>query len=136
MSSITRHRTTNGEKVLREASLQPSRARGARRAPTSVVVTHEVALQAGEVTGGHARRAGTLRLRDSRRDRAGSSAFAPAAHGGLPPVRYPGHRPSGAGAVRATDRARARAPSLEPSRWMATTDHVLRSNQRLTSSAC
>jgi len=28
---------------------------------------------------------------------AGSSALAPAAHGGLPPKRYPGHRPSPAG---------------------------------------
>ena len=35
--------------------------------------------------------------RGSRRTPAGSSAFAPAAHGGLPPVRYRGHRPSPVG---------------------------------------
>jgi len=51
--------------------------------------------------------AGAMRLRESRRDRAGSSAFAPAAHGGLPPERYPGHRPSPVAAVTPADRAHA-----------------------------
>lgn len=45
--------------------------------------------------------------------RAGSSAFAPAAHGGLPPVSYPVHRPSLAGR-RHTRRARASAGKGHP----------------------
>jgi hypothetical protein len=51
----------------------------------------------GAVTGGTLGGAGAMRPRDTDRFRAGSSAFAPAAHGGLPPVRYPGHHPPPAG---------------------------------------
>jgi transposase InsO family protein len=44
---------------------------------------------AEKVTGGRARRAGASARAGLSLHRAGSSAFAPAAHGGLPPVRSP-----------------------------------------------
>ena len=63
-----------------------------------------------------------MHTRDSHWGWAGSSAFAPAAHSGLPPERYPGHYPSPAGAVTPAYRALAaegpssRRSTLEPSK--------------------
>ena len=54
---------------------------------------------------------GASARRETRRDWTGSSALAPAAHGGLPPERYPGHRPS----RRPPSRPRARPARVRPS---------------------
>jgi hypothetical protein len=62
------------------------------------------AHKAGAVTAAAAGGAGAMRPRDPHRFPAGSSTFAPTAHGGLPPERDPGHCPLLA------DRRHARQP--------------------------
>ena len=55
-----------------------------------------------------ARPGGRRRPRDTCRDRTGSSALAPAAHGGLPPERYPGTARHRSAAVTPAERAQHR----------------------------
>jgi hypothetical protein len=83
-----------------------SRARGARRAVRRVI-PHHVARHGGRGDGRTAP-GGHQRPRAPRVTGLAASAFVPAAHGGRPPVRYPGGtaRPRLA-AVTSADRARA-----------------------------
>ena len=121
MSHVSRRRTpfypVSGENFLYVFK----GARSAPRAIWRVIPCRQHAL-AGEATVECARRAGAMRPRDSHRGRAGSSAFAPSAHGGLPPERYPGHCPSPAGRRHARrPRPRGEGPSsrrssLEPTK--------------------
>ena len=55
-----------------------------------------------------------MRPREYRGVRAGSSAFAPSAHGGLPPVRDPGTARHRLAAVTPADRAKARGRAILP----------------------
>jgi hypothetical protein len=99
--------------------------KGARSAPCavgSVIPREEARGLAREVTGGHAQRGGHYAPAGTLRHLAGSPAFAPAAHGELPPVRYPGHRPSPAsdhharGPLPAQEWPSSRHSSLEPTK--------------------
>ena len=90
-----------GENILR---LQ-GRAERAGRRPA-----HDPAREARKrrrSDGRGARRGGRKRPRDTRRNRTGSSALAPAAHGGLPPERYPGTARHRSAAVTSAERAHA-----------------------------
>jgi hypothetical protein len=89
-----------------------SRARRARRAPAGPWSRARQRVRRGEAAG-VVRRGGRKHPRDSRRSRTGSSALAPAAHGGLPPGRDPGHRPSPVGR-RYARRARLRGNGHPP----------------------
>jgi hypothetical protein len=87
--------------------------KGARSAPGAVwcVIPREVRL-AGEVTVGALGGGGRKRPRAPHVTGLAASAFAPAAHGGRPPVRYPGHCPSPTGRRTPTGRARAGTATL------------------------
>jgi hypothetical protein len=74
-----------------------SRARAERAARQSARDPTKRCTQACGATDGLVRRGGRKHPRDTHRNRAGSSALAPAAHGGLPPESYPGHCPSPVG---------------------------------------
>ena len=84
----------------------------ARRAPAGAWSRARQRVRRGEAAGVF-RRGGRKHPRDSRRSRTGSSALAPAAHGGLPPGRDPGHRPSPVGR-RYARRARLRGNGHPP----------------------
>jgi hypothetical protein len=95
--------------------------KGARSAPRALrrVTPRKVTRPGRGSDGRHARRAGTPRPQGRRGHLTGSSALAPAAHGGLPPERYPGHRPSPVGRrharqARPGDGHPPRRSSLEP----------------------
>jgi hypothetical protein len=120
-STTVRHRA--GRRLVGENF--PYVFKGARSAPCavgSVIPREEARGLAREVTGGHAQRGGHYAPAGTLRHLAGSPAFAPAAHGELPPVRYPGHRPSPAsdhharGPLPAQEWPSSRHSSLEPTK--------------------
>ena len=98
-----------------------SRARGARRAASGAGSIAGYRVPGRRSDRRFARRGGRKRPQDTRSSRAGSSALAPAAHGGLPPERcpalpVPGRPPLRPPSAPAWGRPSSWRSSLEPSK--------------------